>query len=587
MHLPSEKGVNEKGEKVYVRDEMIENLLDDQTFGEKQREADKKRGELTKEEFHRLRALCKRDLFFLCYSVLGYNRLSANLHGHLCTHVKLNEKRRFNEYLLPRGHFKSTILTIGHSIQVVLPYGEEDKIWDFESEKLNWPYTLGTDCRVLIAHETAESAARFLFAITSHFTSNALLMALFPEAIPEKRKHRINKWELELPRVTIGNPEPTIDTLGVGAKSQGRHYNYIKLDDIFGEKARDSNAERETTQDWFDGIQSFFSSFAKDHMDLIGTRYSLDDIYEHAHDRYGEKLVKYCRRVEESIIDTKTGLPFLDREGVAIKAPIFPEEFTPELLDILRKNRKRFSAEYENDPDDGLSGFTGIEKRFFYWSGINEIIVFSGNGERSRINVRDLDIVILVDPGEKSGGFAVTGMDYLGQVFVLVALRIEMKPPDLTEMVFRNVIRWQPRVVGFEAENFASIYQYWWATEMTRRGIRFQVEPVYTKNRSKDDRIMGLAHYLIADKFYINDQQDELLAEWNRVGKSRNVHIFDALAYGPELWRFGFVPGQRDIIDKPIESQIDDRDPETGYSMIKYGDSSNNDEVNHGYGYGT
>jgi phosphopentomutase len=130
-------------------------------------------------------------------------------------------------------------------------------------------------------------------------------MGLFPEAVPSPRKTRINKWELELPRSLTGNPEPTIDTLGVGGKSQGRHYNYIKLDDIYGDKARDSEAESATTKEWFDNIQSFFSTFLKDKLDLTGTRYDLDDVYAHAEERYGTQLVKYSERLRNLILRTR------------------------------------------------------------------------------------------------------------------------------------------------------------------------------------------------------------------------------------------------------------------------------------------
>lgn len=89
---------------------------------------------------------------------------------------------------------------------------------------------------------------------------------------------------------------------------------------------------------------------------------------------------------------------------------------------------------------------------------------------------------------------------------------------------------------------------------------------------------MGLSHYMTAEKFYINDTQSDLLDEWKRVGKSRNVHIFDAIAYGPEVWRFGYAPGQRDIIDTPTgEQDLSDRDPETGYSRISYDDTTDSD----------
>lgn len=569
MELAQATGLkNEAGDDIYVTDEMVDNLLDDQKVGEFQRAADQKRDQLAKEEYHKLRALCKKDLFFLCYSVLGNKRLSTRLHGNLCTHVHNTRLNRFREYLLPRGHFKSTILTIGHSIQVVLPYTDEDRAYDLDTTEIPWPASLGTDARVLIGHETHESAARFLYAITSHFTGNPLLMALFPDAIPSKRKNRINKWELELPRsdAARGNPEPTIDTLGVGGKSQGRHYNYIKLDDIFGDKARDSAAEAQTTIQWFDNIQSFFSVFKDDYLDLTGTRYSHDDVYAHAEEVYEDQLIKYSRRVEEPVRD-KYGVPVI-QGGKPVMRAIFDEEFTPENLAIIRKNKKVFNAQYLNDPDDGTSGFQPEWKRYFYWIGHNQIAVFDGD-QRTVVNVRDLDICILIDPGEASGGFAVTGMDYAGRVFVLVAIRIELKAPDLTDLVFRQAVRWQPRTVAVESDVFAHTYQYWWATEMTVRGIRFHVEPVYTKQRSKDDRIMGLAQYMSANKFFVNEAQSELLEEWRRVGKSRNVHIFDAIAYGPEVWRFGYAPGQRDIIESPSgEQDMSGRDPETGYSVI-------------------
>lgn len=556
---------NENQEEIFVTDKMVDSLLDPQAIGEQQRKADAKRKTLSKEEYHQLRALCKRDLFFLCYSILGNKRLSSGLHADLCNHVRAHGNDRFCEYLLPRGHFKSTIITIGHSIQVALPYTEEDRSYDIDSSPLSWPASLGTNCRILIAHETHEGAARFLFSITQHFTSNALLMALFPDAIPSPRVHRINKWELELPRTNRENPEPTFDSLGVGGKSQGRHYNYIKLDDIYGDKARDSAAESDTTKDWFDNIQAFFSTFKEDHLDLTGTRYSLDDVYEHAHERYGSLMISYCRRIEETKVIN----------GKPEKVPIFPEEYTKESLDVLRKNRKVFSAQFENDPDDGISGFASEWKRYFYWTAHNAIAIFSGNDKyKTQIEIRDLDICIFIDPGlGKSGGFAVTGMDHIGRVFVLQAQRIEFQPPELTEFVFKNVIRWQPRTVAIESDFFAATFEHWWISEQQRRNIRFHITPVYTKQRSKDDRILGLSQYMTAEKFYINETQEELLAEWKRVGKSRNVHIFDAIAYGPEVWRPGLPPGQHAIINRTEESEShlpEGIDPETGYSTIHY-----------------
>lgn len=567
---PQKDSYNERGEQIFVTDSMVEQLLSEVTSGVAQQKAIEKVKPLSHEETCKLRIRAKRDLFFLCYGVLGNTRLSPSLHGNLCREVESTEQKRFREFLLARGNFKSTIITIGHSIQIVLPITNEDLSYDgwwfkqgekphYEVGKLSYPADLGVDAKVLIAHETHESAARFLYAITNHFTNNSLLMGLFPEAVPSPRKNRINKWELELPRSLTGNPEPTIDTLGVGGKAQGRHYNFIKLDDIFGDKARDSEAEAETTREWFDNIQSFFTIFNKDKLDLVGTRYSLDDVYAHAEERYGKQLHVYRRKIEETNP--------LDPSGPKIIT--FPEEFDEESLAILKKNKKVYNAQYLNDPEESGKGFDPLWERFFYWLSPQSIAIFTGR-DREIINVRDLDIVILIDPGEaKSGGFVVTGMDWRQRVFVLTSLLMELKPPELTDLVFKSVIRWQPRTVAVESDFFMSTFQFWWLTEMRVRGTRFHITPVYTKKRSKDDRINGLSNYYAASQIYHNEAQQDMHDEYRRWGKSKNIHIMDAFAYGPEVWRPGFAPGTRSLYSGVSGGDdVDDRDVQTGYSQI-------------------
>jgi hypothetical protein len=569
LPAPIKDQTNEKGEQVYVTDEMVENLLRDVSSGVSLKRAEEKVKPLSHEETCKLRIRAKRDLFFLCYGILGNTRLSPNLHGNLCHHIEKTEDSRFREYLLARGNFKSTIITVGHGIQVSLPVTAEDLSYDgwwfntdekphYDLGRLPWPNALGTDVKILIAHETHESSARFLYAITNHFTNNPLLMGLFPEAVPSPRKVRINKWELELPRSLTGNPEPTFDTLGVGGKSQGRHYNYIKLDDIFGDKARDSEAEAETTREWFDNIQSFFSTFLRDKLDLTGTRYSLDDVYAHAEERYGNQLVKYIRRIEEP-----------DPAHPGQKIITFPEEFTPESLEILKKNKRVFNAQYLNDPEQSGKGFDPSWERNYYWLTPQTIAVFSGR-DREIINVRDLDICIIIDPGEsRSGGFVITGMDWRQRVFVLASLPLELKPPELTDLVFRSVIKWQPRTVAIESDFFAEVFEHWWLSEMKLRGQRFHITPVHTRKRAKDDRIDGLSNYYAAAQIYHNEAQEELHSEYRRWGKSKNIHILDALAYGPEIWRPGWAPGTKSLYSGVSDGDnIDDRDVETGYSPI-------------------
>lgn len=523
-----------------VNDLDLTNLTDAKLLVERQKAAEKAMEGFSHDEWLMLRRRAKHDLFFLCSGVLGYKKLSTNLHGDLCTWMHATDNNQFREILLPRSHYKSTVVTIGDSIRVALPD---------DSGTSAWPRSLGTNARVCLGHEIHDMAARFLVSITGHFMSNPILMGLFPECVPTPRKHRINSYELELPRTEIWN-EPTFDSFGVGAKSQGRHYNFLKLDDLFGAEARDSLTIRTTVYDWFDNIQAFFSAFAVDHFDLVGTRWGFDDIYSHAHAQYGALLKKYIRGVEEK-----------DADGIT--RTIFPEEFPIDKLAILKKNPKVFNAQYANDPSAGGSEFDQAHLRYFEWDGPDHIIA---NGRR--VNLRNCDIVILYDPAMNGrGGYCITANDHNDDIYVLKAKKHVWKPPEFVDELFLDVMKWNPRIVVIESVLFSELYQHWLIREMASRGIRFRIEPAKTRNRTKEFRIRGLDNFFTAHHIWFHNSQTDLIEEYRSFGASKDIHILDALAYGPEYWRRGSAISRAS--EKLMNLQDDRRDVLTGYSKLR------------------
>jgi predicted phage terminase large subunit-like protein len=454
---------------------------------------------------------------------------------------------QFREILMPRGHYKSTISTISDSIRIALPDDVGDQ---------GWPYCLGTDARILIGHELHDTAKRFLSAIQSHFLSNPTLMGLFPECIPTERVQRINTSELELPR-TEWWPEPTFDTMGVGGRSQGKHWNFLKLDDLFGDKARDSDAERMATYDWFDNVQSFFSSFAQDKIDLIGTRWAFDDLYAHAHKMYEDDLHKYIRKCEEP-----------DERGNLVS--IFPEEFPQEKLKILKRKPKVYLSQYQNDPDSSATEFQQSWLRYYNFVGTTRIATFSGSARPRVLTTGELDKVILIDPAmDGNAGYIITGTDAGNNVYILHAEKNSWKPNELVNKIFEDVAKYQPRLVVIEAVTFSEVYKSWVESEMKVRGLRFRIEPAKTRNRSKDNRIKGLTNYFAAGQIFFSETQHDLLKEYREFGASKDIHILDALAYGPEYWRA--APPKRDYDDyrKAAQEVMTNRDIHTGYSKIR------------------
>ena len=511
-----------------------------------QEKAEKRVANLSTEHWKQLRRKAKTDLFFLANGILGYKKLSEDLHGHLSSWMIRNRAARFRMLLLPRGHYKTTLWTKADAIRIVLP----DDVGDQP-----WPECLGTNCRLLLAHETLEQASKFLGEVAGHFTSNPLLMGLFPECVPNPREHRINKHELELPRSEIWS-EPTIDTMGVGGKSQGRHYNYLKLDDLIGDKARDSKSEMETAKDWFDNIQSFFSSFSKDKFDITGTRWSRTDLYVHIMDpkkSYGSKILKYIRPSEE-----------LNKVTGELK-PIFPEEFTSEDFLILKKNKKIWSAQYANNPEEFDNTFDSSWLRFYEWHPSGKIVVFSGE-DRYIVHPQECDINILFDPAMSGKfGLLVTAQAPSGDVFMLEAIKEQSNPPEICSLIFKLVQKWRPRVVAIEEVLFSGLFKPWFEAEMKLRGIRFFIHPVKTHGKAKEARVRGLTNYFEAGKIIFHDSQLDLIEEFKNFGSTEDYHMLDALAYGPEIWRVPFDSAKWSSFKRAEDELLNLRDAETGY----------------------
>jgi hypothetical protein len=515
------------------------------------KEAEKLQSTLGKDKINLLRQKAKNDLYFLGSTILGYNKFSPGLHGHFASWMKKTDNTQFRLILLPRGHYKSTVATISDTIQIVLP----DDIGNCP-----YPRNLGTNARVLIAHEGQEHASRFLFAITEHFRRNPYLMALFPECVPGKSQ-RVNKTELELPRTKIWG-EPTIDVMGVGSRAQGRHYDYLKLDDIYGAEARDSKAVHDSTILWIDNIQSFLLTPASDHIDFIGTRYKHEDVYNHVIDVYEDLLVKYIRPIVE----------FNEKEQT--KLPIFPEQFTLKSIEILKKNPIVYNSQYLNDPISGDSEFDTAWERYYErlrWDTPDRKIVYFDGDSSKTISWLELDRVIFVDPATVGeSGIVVTGTnsERNPKVFVLEEEQKPYQPPDLVNRLFQLNRKWQPRAIVIEEVLFSQLFRHWIQREQGVRGEHFRIIPAKTRQRAKEDRVRGLATWFANSQVWMHESQKELIDQFRKFPGIREYHMLDAMAYGPEFWRSS--PGTDEIEkrESAVEFIKRTRDPITGYSRM-------------------
>lgn len=544
----------------------FDNLFDERQIAERRDAAEMRYGGMTTDQYNHFRRRAKNDLFFLCRGPLEYTLMSPRLHGSVANWIRETRGHQYRMLLLPRDHYKSTMFTVADAIQMALP-----NVGGVVEEH---PYCLGPNIKLLIAHEIRESASRMLFGIAAAFTKKPLMMHLFPECIPTRKEQRMNKWELELPRDEHHN-EPTYDTIGAGGAAQSRHYHWLKLDDLIGEEARDSETVMKRTLQWFDNVNSLLTRLKLDGWDLIGTRWAYSDIYSHAMSRYGideAKSVLNCipSRDQEEFVGGL--LAIYARGALENGEPIFPEEFPLENLQVLMKNRLVWSAQYANNPlESGLNEFQWPLK-YYNADQYGNIVVFTGES-RKKLRVQDLDICVLCDPsmGESDSadpsGLVVTGTDPELNVYILETIKKRLLPPEFVDEIFRLHLKYRPRAIAIEEVAFSAIYKYWIAERSQHHGIHPNIRTYKPgSKKTKTARIRGLSNFFAAGQILMAEGMFQLRDEYERFPFGDDEHLLDALAQGPQFWAPGLQSQDVDHIEKGYrEAFEDERSILTGY----------------------
>lgn len=549
-----------------VTEQDIEKLLS--TMPVSLKKAEDYQRSLSKDEWHRLRKLAKKNRFFLCNVVLGYDRLAVNLHGHVCLWLDKNKYEKYIQFLMPRAHFKSTIETIGGNIQRSLPDDEGDE---------QYPWNLGTNIRILICHAIDKKANEFLYSITGHFTNNPMLMGLFPECVPNPRIQKINTSQLELPRTRIWS-EPTFSTSGASGSNQGPHYDHHCFDDITGEKQRDSPTENESVKLFFDSTPGLRVYLGKSTFMMPGTRWGPDDVYQHVQDRYGKRLKIYRRAVEEPVEVTIEGIK------TKVKKPIFPEEISSEDLEVLKKNKRVFSAQYENDPAGGDLKWKEEWIRPFLWTNEYTCAIPKRSpliGLERTVSIWSMYRCLLLDPATSGpSGWIVSGTDSANLNFILEAQQKELNIPEIMNLMFDLQRKYQLHVIAIEEVLFSEIFRHWAEREQILRQQTLHVVPVTTKQKAKPIRIDGLSTYLSAGQILTNDSrytkgqnklddnESDLIYQIRKFGvlPETNLHLLDAMAYGKDVW----MPGYDMKMIEEMKKKEAERRKNSSYGPIQY-----------------
>lgn len=435
-------------------------------------------------------------VFFL-ERILGYPRFDQ-VHQDLAVFledVKKNSKRGL--ILIPRGHLKSTEVTVGYSIREIIK---------------------NPDIRILISNASLDNAKGFLREIKMHFEKGDVLRDVYGDFTNLDDKWSESQIIVSKRKKVL--KEPTVQATSIDKSVVSQHYDLIIGDDLVNREWINTKEQRQK-----------LALYLKDLLDLlepdgvlllVGTRWHHSDLYGtllRDNPELWSLFLRTCWADEEKTI------------------PLF-KKFTADHLRQLRKEKGpyEFSCQYENSPtDDETADFRPEWIRRF---------------EMHELDNVQTNIFVTIDPAFTTGDLndytgivvnAVTGDD---RWHIMKAYRARLNPTALVEELFSLKRMYGSRLRGFAMEKTAHTIALTPAIEMLEKEhkMRLDITDVAPLRRKKEDRIRALIPKLeqggIEFSPYAEDAVEEVLSF------PRGVHedVLDALAYQLDIAHSGGLP---------------------------------------------
>lgn len=403
------------------------------------------------------REMCRSDLYFLLRYPLKRKDIEDQWLFERCREVQENPNGYLD--LWAREHYKSSIITMGKTIQDILASHGDNPLEEWG----------GREVTVGIFSHTRGIAKGFLRQIMRELEGNRTLIDLFPEILWEESKRESPKWSEDDGIVVKrkSNPkESTVEAWGlVDGQPTGKHFMIMVFDDVVTlESVRSTDMMKKTTTAWENalnlGVRYGFKRY-------IGTRYDFNDTYR--------EIIRRGSAIPRLHPATKNGK--YDGEPVLLSRE-----------ELIRKRKDQgsytFGCQMLQDPRaDSTQGFKMEWLRFY--KGVQ-----TGKG---------MNIYIIVDPAnEKKKKSDYTSMTVWGaasdkNLYKLDMVRDKLNLTERTAKLFEIHRKWSAANplskirVGYEKYGKDSDIEHIQG-EMENENYRFFIEPLGGP-MSKNDRI--------------------------------------------------------------------------------------------------
>jgi phage terminase large subunit-like protein len=369
------------------------------------------------------RHLCRTDLFFLLWVGCGRKDIGNQWLLDRCKEVEKNPDGYLD--LWARGHYKSTIITFGKTIQDILASHGNDPL----------PVWEGIEPTFAIFSHTRPIAIKFLSQIKSELENNKFLKHLFPDVLYDNPSKEAPKWS-EHGGIIVkrkSNPkEATVEAWGVvEGQPTGIHPTVLIYDDMVTIESVTSPNMIEKTMNSY--RISLNLATEKSRKRLVGTFYDFNDPYKQMIKAGSVKTRIYPATKDGNV--TGEGV-FLSRNALDEKRrDMGPYVFSCQML--------------LNPVADDKQGFKKEWLRFY-----------------SSTDGSNLNKYILVDPAhekKKDSDYTVImciGLGADNNYYLLDCVRDRLNLIERVDALFRMHRKWRPLAVGYESNGAKSDIHY-------------------------------------------------------------------------------------------------------------------------------
>lgn len=458
------------------------------------------------------------SLYWFDKDVLGYTDMETDVHLDLCEFIEgryVDEEgeqpKDFKMCLLPRGSFKSSIVTVGYSVKSII---------------------INPDIRILLANENFSNAKRFASEVRNHFEGNEFLRLVYGDFVG-RRDWREDYFTVSRRRANF--KEPTLSCAGIDVVKVGMHYDLIIADDLVSQANITTRDQMEKVIDFYRLALSLLEPGGK--MIVIGTRWHFNDLYNHIITNEGHRFNKFVRAAYKA-------------DG----SLWFPSRLSEKFLDEQRKSQGsyHFACQYLNNPiDDDNAVFTKKNIRYYdIAQGLyRPDIDLSGIEEENRpkpYGLADMNLYIHIDPAVSElargdfSGLVVTAIDPNDFIYVLEAAKKKLKVFDLIDEIFRLFEKYEKynvQQVLLETQVFQVTLKYFLMDKMSRERKYLPLHEVtHSWQKSKTMRISGLQPRFEFGTIFLGKDMADLEDELLRFPVGQHDDILDALSFGLEVW---------------------------------------------------